>query len=240
MRAVREMALFDRFYGVRSDAVAASAQFDDGVTVLAALHDNDKRVRMAAQDAAGTLKHANASIIGTLRAMTNDPDPNVVASSLASLGALKAPGAYTLLVSSLSRPSFRETIASGALRGLAALGDMRAFSIVKSRTAYGTPENERNAALSALARLASHAKKPQLALNTLLHVAQHDPLITSRISAVRALGVLGDSAAIPVLQRVEVSDSQQAVQHGAWNAILTIQDMQRMRAFLATKKSAGR
>lgn len=230
MHAVHEMALFDKFYGVRSDAVGVSAGFGDTSAVLAALHDGDKRVRLGAEDAAGSLKHADPTILRTLHAMTSDADPNVAGAAYTALGALNAPGAYSLLVNAVNKPSYHDAIAAGALRGLAALRDMRAFGLVKARTAYGTPEYERNAAVVALAQLAAHAKKPQLALGTLLQIVQHDPIISTRISATRALGALGDPAATTVLQHVEADDSQQAVQRGAWNAILSIQDAQRMRS----------
>jgi HEAT repeat protein len=106
---------------------------------------------------------------------------------------------------------------------------MRAFPLIEARTAYGTPEYERNAAIAALARLGAHAKKPKLALALLEQLAQHDALITTRISATRALGLLGDPAAIPVLRRIEANDSQQAVQRSAFNSIYAIGDMQRMK-----------
>jgi aminopeptidase N len=237
MRAVREMALFDAFYGVRGDAAAISAEFGDASTVEAALSDKDQRVRLAAEDAAAALKHGDQRLDRSLLALTNDADPDVVAGALSALGSLKAPGAYDLLVHALSRPSFGDTIAAGAVHGLAAYGDMRAFALIKARTAYGTPENERNAAVAAIAQLASHAHKPQLALMPLLEIVQHDPLIPTRIAATRALGRLGDAAAIPVLQRVEADDSQQAVQSGAWNAVLSIQDAQAMQAYEAREKA---
>jgi aminopeptidase N len=233
MRAVREAALFDAFYGMRADAAATAATFNDATTVASALRDKDKRVRLAAEDAAAGLKSKTREVIARLESMTADSDPNVAASAFSALGSLKAPGIYTKLVAALNRPSFRQTVAAGALRGLAAYGDMRAFPLIQARTAYGTPESERNAAIAAMAQLAAHAKKPQAALDVLLEIVQHDPLITSRITATRALGNLGDAAAIPVLQRVEATDSQQAVQSGAWEAILDIRDAQAMRAFQA-------
>jgi HEAT repeat protein len=172
-------------------------------------------------------------MLHTLQGMTTDPDPIVDSSALMAFGALKAPGAYDMLVHALHRPSFRQTVAAGAIRGLAAFGDLRAFPLIKARTAYGTDESERGAAVMALAQLAAHAHKPQLALDTLLRIVQDDPLVSARISATRALGILGDPAAIPVLQRVEVSDSQQAVQSGAWAAVLAIKDAGAMRAYEA-------
>jgi HEAT repeat protein len=234
MRAVREAVLFDPFYGMRGDAAGTAASFNDAATVASALRDKDKRVRIAAEDAAGGLKAKNRDVIAALDSMTADPDPDVAASAFAALGALKAPGIYPKLVAALNRSSFRETIAAGVLRGLAAYGDLRAFPLIQARTAYGTPENERNAAIGAMAQLAVHAKKPQLALAGLLEIVQHEPLIPSRITATRALGALGDPRAIPVLQRVEATDSQQAVQSGAWEAVLDIKDAEAMRAFKAS------
>ncbi len=231
MRAVRSVALFDSFYGLRSDAVRAAAAFGDTTAVFAALHDRDKRVRIAAEDAAGKLKKSDARIDRALVAMANDPDPIVAGNALAALGAVKAPVAYAILMRGLDRRSFRETVASGALRGLAAYGDMRAFPSIAARTAYDTPEAERAAAVIALATLAGHAKQASRALPALLQIVRHDPLITSRLAATRALGILGDPAAIPLLERVERDDSQQAVQNGAWNAILAIRDAVAERAY---------
>jgi aminopeptidase N len=219
--AIRQVTLHDPFYGVRSDAVADSASLDDGDAVLGALHDSDKRVRIAAAGAAGSLKHGSRAIFNTLRAMSSDADPEVASAALASLGALKAPGAYALLASAVNRTSWHDGVASGALKGLASLGDMRAFALIQARTVYGTPEYERNAAVAALAQIAKGAKKPRLALATLERLAR-DPLITTRITAVRALGMLGDKSAVPLLRQVQANDSQQAVQRGAYSSIVIL------------------
>jgi aminopeptidase N len=239
MRAVREVVLFDPFYGLRADASAVAATFGDAEGVRAALHDRDKRVRIAAAGAAGDLTGKPAAVIADLYALSRNADPNVAAPALTSLGKLKAPGAYAALVSALGRPSFRQGAASGALMGLAAYGDARALPLVAARTAYGTQEQERNAAVVALAQLASAVKRPQAALGTLLEIVRHDPLIGTRIAATRALGILGDAAAIPTLERVEATDSQQMVQIGAYNAILTIEDAVARRAYDARPAASG-
>lgn len=231
--AVAAVVHSDSFYGMRSYAVDTAAQFDDANAIYGALHDSDKRVRIAAAGAASHLKSKDARVIADLKTMASNPDPNVAGTALQSLGALKAGGAYDMLVAALSRQSFRAEIASAAVGGLAAYGDMRAFPLIKARTAYGTPEAERSSAVIALARLAAHAKQPGLAEPTLVDILLHDPLITTRISTTRALGVLGDPAAIPALQQAEQNDSQQAVQSGSWAAILSIQDAQNMKAYQA-------
>ncbi len=233
MSAVASVVRSDPYYGVRSYALDTSAQFDDAAAVYSGLRDEDKRVRIAAEGAAGSLKTKNARVVAILKTMVSDTDPTVAGTALQSLASLKASGAYNMLVAALNRHTFREEVAAAALGGLAAYGDMRAFPLIKSRTAYGTPEGERSSAVIALARLAAHAKNPQLAEPELVEIVLHDPLNTTRISATRALGILGDPAAIPALQQAEQNDSQQAVQSGAWSAILSIRDSQNMRAYQA-------
>jgi aminopeptidase N len=228
MRAVAKAALSDTYFGVRADAVAAS--FGDAATVEAALHEPDKRVRLAAEQAAGGLTGALPAIVSDLNAMIADDDPNIAAAALTALGTLKAPGVYGTLVTALGRSSYDEAVATGALSGLAAYGDMQAYPLIAARTAYGTPEDERNTAVVALAQLAARAKNSQ-PLQPLLEMVSHDPLIATRMAAAQALGVLGDPAAIPVLERVERTDSQVLVQIQAWSAIQDIKDAVAMRAY---------
>ena len=235
-RTIREMALFDSFYGVRADAVAAAARLGDWQTVRAALHDRDERVVIAAAQDAGRLKGtADPTLVADLRRLAGSPNPLAAAAALSSLGALKAPGAYALLVAALGRPSFREQIPAGALMGLGALGNMKAFPSIEARTAYGTPLLERSAAIFALARLAVKNERQQSVEGHLIALAESDPIIGTRIAAVHALGMLGETSAIPALQRIEASDSQQAVQSGAWSAILDIKDAAAMRAYKASR-----
>jgi aminopeptidase N len=222
VEALSRAARSDAFYTVRADAVGDAAALEDAGTVDRAFHDPDKRVRLAAEMAAGTLHEPSDATIDALDAMTADPDPNVSAAAFTSLGALKVPGIYERLVAALDRPSFRQTVAAGALRGLAAYGDPAALPLIASKTSYGTQEQERNAAIASLAALARRTDETQAALPRLLELVETDPLIGSRIAAANALGALGDRAAIPALRRVETHDSQLLVQIAAWNAIAAI------------------
>ena len=101
----------------------------------------------------------------------------------------------------------------------------------KTRIAYGTQEQERNAAVVALAQLAVRTNQTQAVLPLLLEIVAHDPLIATRAAATTALGILGDAGAIATLRHVERNDSQLIVQIDAWNAIMAIRDAQAMRAY---------
>jgi aminopeptidase N len=209
-RAVAEAARSDVFYGVRADAVEDAARLDDAPAVVAAMHDSDVRVRIAAESAAAQLTHANPEIIATLTALARAHNPDVSNAALTSLGALHAPNAYGLLTR------------ASAVSGLAALGDARALPFILAKTAYGMPERERNAAVIALARLAKAVHRPQSALPMLLRLVAHDPLISTRLAAATALGVLGEAGAAPTLRRVEATDTQEIVRITAWSAIMRI------------------
>jgi aminopeptidase N len=222
-RAVSDGALGDPFYGVRADAVAVAGAFGDGATVAAALHDADPRVRIAAAGAAASRGVASAAVVLDLEAMASDRDATQAAAALEALGARKAPGSYALLVSALDRPSFDEAVASGALLGLAAYGDAHALPLLQARTAYGTPESERNNAIAALAELAATTHSAQTVLPGLIRIATADPLLASRLAAISALATLGDPAALPALGRVAREDGQTFARLTAEDAVRSLE-----------------
>jgi aminopeptidase N len=217
-RAVRT----DAFYGMRADAVTVAGGLNDASSVDAGMHDSDKRVRIAAAIAASSLTSPAPAVVADLEAAANDTDPIVIAAALQSLGALHAPHAYATLVAALHRPSFHQAIAAGALRGLGALGDERALALLETRTAYGTQDQERSAAIAALAQLALRTHLQSRALPILRSIALHDPLPTSRDTAIKALGALGDAEAIPTLEQAARDDSQTILRLDALDAASTL------------------
>lgn len=220
--AVARALRSDPFWGMRADAAGVAAAFGDASAIQHALNDRDVRVRIAAANAAAALSNPPSGLVRDLERMEDDVDPNVVASALATLGSLRAPNIFATLVSELHHPSFRQTIAAAALKGLAADCNLRAFALIEARTAYGTQEQERDAAVLALAGCARALKRPQLARPLLTSLMSGDPLISTRIAAVRALAMLGDPAGIPALERVARTDSQEIVRESAEQAASSI------------------
>ena len=220
--AVARAATSDPFWGMRKDAVVVAASFDDANAVQQAFHDEDVRVRIAAETAAGSLHGQAAGVVRDLETMTNDSNPDVAGAALTALGALRTPDAFDRLAAALDRSSFHATIAIGALGGLAADCNQRGLELIEARTTYGTFELERDAAVHALAQCARTMKRPELALHTLAVLATRDPLMSTRIAAAAALGTLGDAAAIPYLDQVAREDSQEIVRESAEAAKATL------------------
>ncbi len=135
--AVARAVTLDPFWGMRADAVAVAASFDDVGAVHRALHDSDVRVRIAAEHAAGLLRAPTVIVMRDLQTMTIDPNPDVVAAALTALGALHAPDAFARLAGALDQPSFHATISIGALAGLAADCNAPALNLIQARTATG-------------------------------------------------------------------------------------------------------
>jgi len=220
---VRQAVTGDPFYGVRVDALDAEGSLDDAETVRLALHDKDPRVVIAAGNAVENLDHPSvAALENDLNALTASSNPLIAGAALRGLGATKMPGAYAILVAGLNRHAFREPIASGALAGLANLGDFRAIPLIKVRAAYGVNESERLDAIAALGTIGK--KNPTLVEGTLVALAEHDPYFRARSSAVRALGRLNQKSAIPALQRVQAHDSEPGVRNAAWDVIADLKD----------------
>jgi aminopeptidase N len=84
--AVARTVTSDPFWGMRADAVAVAAVFDDASAVDVALRDVDPRVRIAAASAAGSLQGKPAIIVHELETMTHDPNPDIASAAAAALG----------------------------------------------------------------------------------------------------------------------------------------------------------
>ncbi|MGH7682827.1 MAG: M1 family aminopeptidase, partial [Vulcanimicrobiaceae bacterium] len=93
------------------------------------------------------------AVADALIAMLRDESYLVVATALESLGKARDARAYDVLHKHLGMPSWNDTIASGAARGLAELGDARAVRPLIDATKDDRSEELRRAALPSLGRL---------------------------------------------------------------------------------------
>ena len=169
--------------------------------LVAAKNHAHPKVRRAIAGALGAFVTTDASA-AALHELSGDASYFVSAEALASIGRSRAAGAFETLVGQLDTPSWQDTIAGGALRGLAELGDDRAVPIVLSRSAQDRASWLREAALAAIPRLyATLDRRPSVLVDTIVR-ALDDPLHDVRRIAITAAGRLGDPAARAILGRI--------------------------------------
>jgi aminopeptidase N len=190
------------FWGARAECAAALAKIrgPEGLAALSkACQTTHPKVRRAAVEALGHFRTADA-LSAILPHALRDPSYLVEAEAARALGRTRQAAAFDVLLEVLERPSWFDVIRAGAIDGLAALRDDRAFSHLSARVRYGHPPRARRAAVLSLPKLSSD-RKTRETLEQLLD--DTDPLL--RIDVVRALGELGDPKARPALrERLEI------------------------------------
>jgi aminopeptidase N len=158
---------------VLPDLIAAAGQYRD-VRVREALHGRlDERLGYVATEAA-----------------------------YAALGAQRDEAPLNLLLNAARESSFNGIAQGGALRGLAASRRPEAVEALLQRVRYGaTSAVARPAAVTALGEIGKglERRERERVLEALLDLLR-DPFYRVAMAAARALGVLGDPQAIPVLE----------------------------------------
>jgi aminopeptidase N len=200
LRALAQAAHSDGFWAVRQRAIGGLAEFkspEAEQALLESLKDKDSRVRRAAVDGLGRYKDAKlvdkfADLIKT------DPSYFVVSSSANALGQTGDPRAYQILMDTMGRDSWGETIRGGALRGLGALKDPHALEIGLKYARPGNPEAIRGPALMVLAEVGK-GNDEVLGILTAALKEQSEQVV---FSALQAIGTLGDRRAVPALEEL--------------------------------------
>jgi aminopeptidase N len=224
----------DPFWGVGVQVAKALASTHAprarDILIAARTHAHPK-MRRAIASALGTFASTDATL-AALTQLSSDESYFVIAEALASIGRSRAPGAFELLRAQLETPSWQDTIAGGALRGLAELGDERAVSLVVACAANDRPAWLREAALAVIPRLyATLDRQPSVLVDTIVR-ALDDPLHDIRRIAMTAAGRMGDPAARPLLARVADDRSEGFLQRIAADAVADIDRAQRTPAEL--------
>lgn len=207
----------DKFWGVRVDAAAAlSGIAGDSArnALLAALKDPKSSVR--AKTITSLASSNDPSLASVYQSMLNDQSYAVIRAAAVSLGQTKSPGAYDALTKLLETPSWRETIKTSALSGLAALEDKRALEIALRYAGKGNQSPVRGAALRLLGKIGKDDPRafPLVAETFNQAVDRTDFGLT--IAAAEALVSLGDRRGLATFeeaskQSVEVPQIQDLI-----------------------------
>jgi aminopeptidase N len=211
------------FWGVAVEIAAllgaARATYARDALIAGLAHPHPK-VRRAVANALGTYREPEVAT--ALLGLRPEPSYFVIASALTSLGKTRDARAYDALVAALGEPSWSETIAAGAVRGLAELADARALEPLLAASRPDRPEPLRRAAVGALARFATLVDSVRTAVVDALERALEDPSYLVRLSTYAACEILADARLLPVLDRNATAESDGRLRRDAAEAAVRI------------------
>jgi aminopeptidase N len=211
------------FWGVAVEVAAvlgtARAPYAREALLAATAHPHPK-VRRAVADALGTYR--DAGVASALLALRDDRSYFVVASALTALGKTRDDRAFAALAAALDQPSWSETIAAGAARGLAELADARALEPLIAARSPERPEPLRRAAVAALARLGTLVEGVRTAVVEALERTLEDPSILVRHAAYAACQTLADARLLPVLDRQATAEVDGRMRRDATEAAMRV------------------
>jgi aminopeptidase N len=157
-----------------------------------------------------------------------EPSYFVEAAALTALGQTRVSGAFETLTPMLERSSWNETIRGATFAGLGQLGDPRGAEVMASWLLdRSKPMDARAVAATGLGTLArtklvDPGEAQTRAVNALI-AALDDPWELTQMMAIVALGEWGDARAIPALERVIETTTEDRVVRMCRQVILRIQ-----------------
>ena len=200
--------------------------------LLGAVGHPHPKARRGIAEALGTFRR-DGDVASALIGMLNDDSYFVMASALESLGKTRDPRAFEILVRHLGTPSWNDTIAAGAARGLAELDDVRSVQALIAATRDDRSQSLRRAAVGALPRLYHllDERKPSI-VEAVIEAIDAQPFLV-RMAAIGAAEELGEARAIPVLRRIASREGDGRLRRDALEAIDRIGEAQRTRPEIA-------
>ncbi|HYV44006.1 MAG TPA: M1 family aminopeptidase [Myxococcaceae bacterium] len=124
-----------------------------------------------------------------------------------SLGKMRMPGLIATLKPMLRRRSFQDTVAQGAIDGLAESMEKDAWDVVEPLTRYGQPPFVRRQAVSAVGKLGEPAEKKKQAVELLSDLLR-DPQFRVQLAAFDAARWLADHRMIQPIETTPYRDGR--------------------------------
>jgi aminopeptidase N len=225
-RALERALMKDPFWGVRVEVARAVGEAKTRAgeeLLLACASDPHPKVRRAVAAALGNYRTPQAAT-ALLALAAADASYFVVAAALESLGKTRDARAFDALRDALGTTSWTDTIASGAARGLAELGDPRGVAALVAATAHARNDGLRVAALAALGRAARTSPESRLAAVDRIVECLDDESFAVRRAAIGAAERAEADDAVPTLERVGHAASDGRLRRAAVLAVRAIRD----------------
>jgi aminopeptidase N len=198
----------DTFWAVRGAAATAlgairTAPARDHLIERLAREVHPRARRVIAR-ALGELVHDAAAGAALAKLVAKgDASYFVEAEACLALGRTRTPRAGELLRTAATRESFTDVIRQHAYRGLAEARDDSALGLLADGVKWGRPTQGRRAAAGALAQLMRGRRDREARdVRERIELLLADRDFRVQAAATEALGVIGDPAAIPALQRM--------------------------------------
>jgi aminopeptidase N len=205
----------DPFWAVRAAAATAlgkTRRQDALVALLAASSHSHPKVRRAVAAALGEFRidfhKDNHRAAERLEAWVTAGDPSclVEANAALSLGKTRSPKAPSILATALTRPAFQDMIRARSVEGLGQSALPESFSLVEEALRPSSTFQVRRAAVQARAQLGEGTDHARPARDR-LEAALMDKDFRVRMQAGLALLDLGDSRALPAIERALAAES---------------------------------
>ena len=244
VRAARELAAFRGAEIVKELAAALRGTDFAGVKMAAAVSlgeiggdqarqilsetsraASDPRIRRACLWALG-LDKDEQNIPLLKEAIEKEPSYFAAVAAVRALANIGAGPAYDMLAAALSRTSWQEVIAAAVFHGFAHAKEKRAVDLAMTHSRYGAPLPVRVAAIGCLGAVGKELQAEKGAdkiVNHLLDLLK-DPNLRARVTAVRALGKIGNRQALPALRELSRRECLDMLRAASRDAIRKLED----------------
>ncbi len=238
-RAARELAAFKGeevvaalratltgadFYGVRMAAALSLGEIggDSARTAILAGYQTaeDARIRRACVWALGHFP-GEATFEALRDILEKDQSYFVVVAAVRALAHLGGDQAFDLLRGALAKNAWQEVIAAAVFHGLSHAKEKRGVPLALEHSRYGCPTPLRVAAIGCLGTLGKELNKDKADDKIVDHLLAllKDKNIRARVSAIRALGKIGNPRALSALREAEQRECLDLLKAAAQDAI---------------------
>jgi len=227
--ALRDCLKGQDFYGVRMAAAISLGEIggDSARTVLTESYgaEQDSRIRRMLLWAIGNFKDEAATDF-LREALDKEQSYFAAVASIRALANIGGDKAYDALSAAVGRDSWQEVVTASIFHGFSHAREKRAVDLALEQSKYGKPQPIRVAAIGCLGTLGKELNKEKKDDKVVDHLIEltKDLNVRPRVSAVRALGKIGNKRALPALQEVEQRECLDMLKSAAMDAIKSLEE----------------